>query len=109
MACFQIRESGPDIGQFIGFVDDWSYLSIPHEVTEDSHVRLIEFGDIGDELLAYEPGPQVSIELTKQTAPHIVVPAGASNPTHDTDAIRIQNAPSFGERMVPDQVKDQVI
>src|SRR5438445_330200 len=70
---------------------------------------LVEFGDIGDELLAYKPGSEVGIELAKQTTRHSVVPSCSSNAGHNTDAIRSQNPSPFGERMVPNKVKDQII
>src|SRR5438045_821887 len=109
VACFQICESGRDVAEFIGLVDDRCHLSISHEVTEDSQILFVQSGKKGHELLAHEPGPHISIELTKQTPGETVVPSCSSDPGHDADAIGFQNSPALEERMIPDKVIDQIV
>src|SRR5438552_10390365 len=109
MSGFEISKRVGGLTEFECAINDRRNFSGLHEIGEDQHVRFVELCDVGNEFLPGEPRPEISIELTKQTRRETFVPSRSAEAGHDADAVRIQDAPALGERMIPDKIVDEIV
>src|SRR4051812_47256556 len=109
MTGFKIGEGGRGLVYLVSLIDDRDHLSVPHEIGEHSQIGNVHVSEESHELLAHKSGFQIGSELDQQPSRAFVVPSRSSNPDHDAYAVRVEDSPALGERMVPHDVEDQVV
>src|SRR5205823_15109779 len=90
-------------------IDNRRHLSRLHEIGQDRHVLLIKLCEVTDKFLANEARTYIRVEFAHQTRRHTIVPPCSSDPSHDANSIWVQNTTAFRERMVSNEVEDQVV
>jgi Cu(I)/Ag(I) efflux system membrane protein CusA/SilA len=103
---FEIPDRRWDLTQLVTPVDDRCHLTGLHEVAQDGQVLFVQFRQNHAELLAHERRQHQGLDRSRQEPEPI---AGAGRADHDEDALGIQDALVFQQRVGPDVVQNQVV
>src|SRR5512132_3895226 len=106
MALLEIAQSFRRLGEGVSLLHEWCHLALCHQITEELQIRLVVPGDVALEFLIDKSRPERRGEGPGDASHLTFVRPSAADPGQDADAVRLQEAASFGKGTILDVVED---